>query len=141
MMLPITMPLHALRRIRELSVAAWPHEACGLLLGQPAGSGGRVLHALVMKNFHDQPARGYTIDAEDYLDAERTAQLRGQTVLGVWHSHPHGDPAPSDTDRELACHGWSYLIAGVTNEGLQALKCWRLRDGEFTEQPLVWTRP
>lgn len=136
MVLPMRLPAPALRHIRELAVAAWPNEACGLLVGLPVGDGGRVVRALSMRNFHDDPARGYTIDPEHYLYAEREARLRGQTILGVWHSHPHGDAAPSPTDRELACHGWSYLIAGVTNGRLQALKCWRLQEEEFVEQPI-----
>ncbi|MDZ7788438.1 MAG: M67 family metallopeptidase [Halofilum sp. (in: g-proteobacteria)] len=125
------------RRIRELSLAAWPLEACGLLEG-PDVDGPRTVVAIhPMPNVDPAPDRRYTIDPEDWLRLEHAARRRGQTIIGVWHSHPHGDPAPSPTDRELAWPGWSYLIAGVTNTGMRDLRCWQIDERGCHEQPIV----
>lgn len=131
------LPPPALRRVRELGEAAWPREACGLLEGLAPGRSARVTRALACANVHEDPARRYRIDPEVYLHAEHAARARGRTITGVWHSHPHGDAAPSATDLAEAWPGWSYLIAGVTNGAMTSLRCWRLLDGRFVEQRLV----
>ena len=78
-----------------------------------------------------------SVDPEEFLRAEHAAQGRGRTIVGVWHSHPRGEPVPSATDRAEAWPDWSYLIAGVTNGALTDLRCWRLADDHFREQPIV----
>lgn len=129
------------RRIRELSEAAWPLEACGLLEG-PGDAGPIVVTAVhPLPNIHPEPRRRYTIDPEAWLRLEHAARRRGQTIAGVWHSHPHGDPTPSAIDRELAWPGWSYLIAGVTNTGMRDLRCWQIDERGCREQPIVTETP
>lgn len=125
------------RRIRELSEAAWPLEACGVLEG--TGMAGPTVITAVhpLPNVHPEPRRRYTIDPETWLRVEHTARRRGRTIIGVWHSHPHGDPTPSPIDRELAWPGWSYLIAGVTNTGMRDLRCWQIDDHGCHEQAIV----
>jgi len=129
------------RRIRELSLAAWPLEACGLLEGQYVDGPRTVVAIHPMPNVDPAPDRRYTIDPEAWLRLEHAARRRGQTIIGVWHSHPHGDPTPSSTDRELAWPGWSYLIAGVTNTGMRDLRCWRIDERGCHEQPIVTEIP
>lgn len=133
----LRLPPPARRRIRELAEAAWPLEACGLLEGLALDGSARVSRALACANIHEDPARRYRIDPETYLRAEHAARARGRTITGVWHSHPHGDAAPSATDLAEAWPGWSYLIAGVTNGTMTSLRCWRLVDDWFVEQHLV----
>lgn len=134
----IRLPAGALRTIRELGETAWPHEACGLLEG--IGGPGvlvRVARALPCRNVHATPSVRYTIDPEDFLRAEHEARARGLMIVGTWHSHPHGDARPSATDLAEAWPGWSYVIAGVTNARMQSLRCWRLVDERFAEQPIA----
>jgi proteasome lid subunit RPN8/RPN11 len=124
------------RRVRELSEAAWPLEACGLLEGPGAAGPTAVTAVHPLPNVHPEPRRRYTIDPEAWLRLEHAARRRGQTIMGVWHSHPHGDPTPSPIDRELAWPGWSYLVAGVTNGKMNGLRCWRVNE-DVTEQHLL----
>lgn len=138
---PLHLPPPIVRRIREVGTAAWPHEACGLLEGTADGTAIRVARLVVCANIHDDPARYFTIDPETFLYAERDASRRGRAIVGVWHSHPHGDPAPSATDRQQAWPAWSYLIAGVSDARLIALRCWNMNESEFHEQPIVAWAP
>lgn len=131
------LPALAMQRIREAAGTAWPHEACGLLEGQVAEDGVHVSQTLICANVHAEPRHRYTIDPEDFLHAEHAARDRGRSIVGTWHSHPNGAPVPSETDRNEAWPGWSYLIAGVTNGAVTALRCWCLDDGTFHEQPIV----
>lgn len=132
------LPPRAIQRLREAGRAAWPHEACGLLQGETTESAVRVARIISCANVHAEPHHRYTIDPETFLHAEHAAQARGQSIVGVWHSHPNGEPIPSATDRAEAWPNWSYLIAGVTNGAMTALRCWRLDDsGGFREQSLA----
>ena len=131
------LPPLAIQRIRDASGVAWPHEACGLLEGEVTTTAVRVARVVVCDNVHDEPAHRYTIDPEDFLYAEHAARRRDRGIVGAWHSHPNGEPVPSATDLAEAWPDWSYLIAGVTNGALTDLRCWRLADGSFREQPIV----
>ncbi len=135
------LPLRHRQRVRELSGAAWPLEACGLLEGICAPAPTVITAVHPFPNVHRDPRRRYTIDPEAWLRLEHAARRRGHTVMGVWHSHPHGDPTPSPTDREQAWPGWSYLIAGVTNTGMRDLRCWRIDERGCHEQTIVTERP
>jgi proteasome lid subunit RPN8/RPN11 len=75
---------------------AYPAEACGLLLGTPGGS--RIARALPCRNRAKEPNRTFRIEPDAYLRAEQIAATRGQVVLGFYHSHPDGEPAPSGLD-------------------------------------------
>lgn len=141
------LPPPCLRRLREQAESAWPLEACGLLEAvTEAGPGPadddavrpvRIRRLVFCRNTHADPGRRFEIDPEDFLRAEHAARARGRAIAGVWHSHPHGDAAPSATDRAAAWPGWSYLIAGVTNARMIDLRCWRLAGPAFAEQALA----
>lgn len=131
------LPPLAIRQVRAAARAAWPHEACGLLEGEITQTAVRVARVLTCTNVHTEPHHRYTIDPEAFLYAEHAAAAEGRSIVGVWHSHPNGEPVPSATDRVQAWPGWSYLIAGVTNGAVTALRCWRLDQGGFREQTLA----
>ena len=134
----LLLPPGALRRIREVAQAAWPLEACGLLEGRRDRGRVQVYAAHVLANVDDDPRHRYTIDPESWLHLEHAARAARRTIVGVWHSHPHGDATPSASDRDEAWPGWSYLIAGVTNGALSELRCWRLDDPVHEESILVF---
>jgi len=82
--------------------AAWPAEACGLLIGR----GRRLLKvARVMAAANLLADRGdhrFELDPRVRLDAEKQCRASGERVLGHWHSHPNGRAAPSATDLAMA---------------------------------------
>lgn len=122
------------RRLRELAEAAWPQEACGLIEGSVGPGPVRVAALHRLANVDAEPERGYTIDPEAFLYLEHGARDRGRAIVGVWHSHPHGEATPSPRDLAQAWPGWSYLIAGVTKGRMTDLRCWRLAGGDFAAQ-------
>ena len=78
----------------------------------------------------------YEIDPEDFLRADALSRQRGLDIVGVWHTHPDHPARPSETDRESAWPGWSYLILAVGAEGVRAMRSWRLDGGAFVEEAL-----
>jgi proteasome lid subunit RPN8/RPN11 len=92
----------ALTAMRAAAAAAYPHEACGLLLGDLSQGGGRITAVRETANIHPSPATHFDIDPQALIDAHRAARTGGAQVLGYFHSHPTGDPIPSMTDRASA---------------------------------------
>lgn len=98
----------ALTVMRAAARAAHPLEACGLLLGE----GARITQARAARNIHPQPQTHFEIDPQALIDAHRAARAGGPEVLGYFHSHPAGPPAPSATDRACAARDgrvWAIL--------------------------------
>lgn len=100
------------RLIAEAS-DAYPLEACGLLLGHE-----RVEQVRPCANVHPDPARHFAIDPQALIDAHRAARGGGLQVIGYYHSHPLGPPAPSATDRAHATgDGRVWAIVGEGRVG------------------------
>jgi proteasome lid subunit RPN8/RPN11 len=96
--LDIGITPQALTAIRAHAAAALPHEACGILLGE----GERIIAVRPAANVHPAPATHFEIDPQALIDAHRAARGGGAEVIGYYHSHPLGPPAPSATDRASA---------------------------------------
>lgn len=94
--------------IRRATVAAAPHEACGLLFGD----GDCIVEATVARNIAAEPWRRFEIDPAHLFDAHRRARAGPLALVGCWHSHPDGSPTPSRHDADgVADRSWLWLIA------------------------------
>ena len=100
----------ALEAIRREAARAYPHEACGALVGSSQAD---VSDAPALSNREAvRPATRFTIAPADYLSVEQAAEARGAQLVGFWHSHPDHAARPSDTDRE---HAWEGLLTVVVS--------------------------
>ena len=88
---------------------AAPLECCGLLIG----TRGRVTASARARNLDARPTR-FLIDPRDHFTAMRTARAAGQRVIGAYHSHVSGDPAPSETDISEATGEVEFLYVIVS---------------------------
>lgn len=89
--------------------AADPHEVCGLLLGDA----GRIQEIRPAANVAPDPARHFELDPAVLIAAHRAARAGGERIVGHYHSHPSGVPAPSATDAASAVpDGSLWLIVG-----------------------------
>lgn len=117
------MRLHLASRARATMCtaarAARPNEACGLLFGVHGDAGPHVLAASVAANVAADPRRRFEVDPAHLIAAQRAARNGGPAILGVWHSHPDGPPAPSAADRAgITDPAWIWII--VAPPGLAA---------------------
>lgn len=119
----------ALSQMRAAAAAAYPLEACGLLLGTSA----RIIEARETANVHPAPATHFEIDPQALIDAHRVARVGGPEVVGYFHSHPQGPPEPSATDRANASGDgriWA-ILAG------EDVRFWRDGERGFTALPFT----
>jgi proteasome lid subunit RPN8/RPN11 len=112
-----------------------PNEACGLLIGPLGGRGdptGVVTEARPCRNA-DASAVTYTVDPRDMLGAMRSAEARGDEIIGVWHSHTHTDAYPSPTDvRQAVDPAWMYVIVSLRDQ-IPVLRSYRIRAETISE--------
>ena len=131
------LPEAAKTQIEAWICQGYPYETCGLLLGRSDGTASRVEAARQARNLVVERARDrFELDPEDFLAADREANQLGLEIVGVWHSHPDHPARPSETDRELAWSGWSYLIVSVETGGVRDWRSWRL-DGKVFEEEVI----
>lgn len=109
-----------------------PREACGLI----AGHGTRATTIIPAVNAAPDPLHYYEIDHRALVQAMITIEHSGQSLIGIYHSHPHGDPIPSHTDIIQAAYPDAvYLIVGL-HGGQPRLNGWRIRRREVEPVPL-----
>ena len=124
------------------AVRGLPHEACGLFT---AGAGPTSDRTDVV-GFHPmtntaRSSQIYTLDGQEMLDVETTADAEGRVVVGVMHSHTHTTAYPSPTDVADASAfdpfgAWHYVIVSL-RDAVPALRSYRIIDGEIAEERVV----
>jgi proteasome lid subunit RPN8/RPN11 len=152
----MTLRLDAAARaaIAAHALAVYPNECVGLLIGEFAADGSRVLQVLPLENrwsgqvtlsasddAASQRDRFY-LDPRDYLRAERAAQAADRDVVGCYHSHPDWPAEPSERDRigaqAIAGDGFAFVIQSVSAGYAGELRNWHLVDegARFVPAPL-----
>jgi desampylase len=124
----LTVTRRALAAMRLAERMAFPREACGILLGERD----TISEFVATDNVHPSPETHFEIDPQALINAHRAARDGGPLVLGYFHSHPSGEPRPSQIDREMAPGDgrvWAIAAGGRIEfwrdepEGFSALSC------------------
>jgi proteasome lid subunit RPN8/RPN11 len=111
----LQMSLTHLAAIRGDGESAYPHEACGVLIGS-SYEGVREVQAVVKcGNDHaDSPQNRYRIAPQELIAAQKQARASGWEIVGFYHSHPDFPARWSATDlAEAHWLGCSYVITSV----------------------------
>jgi proteasome lid subunit RPN8/RPN11 len=140
-----------IQTILDESHQTYPQECCGLLLGHKIGHD-RVCHKIwpthnrwtpeIAEEFNlepideaiqHHPADRYWIDPQDLLAAQKWGREQGQTIIGIYHSHPNHPAVPSEQDRRWAWSGYVYLIISIQGDQLLDYRCWVLNENQQFE--------
>lgn len=100
--------------LNSAAVSAAPFEACGLLLGQITDQI-TVTECIITDNVTlGDKMRSFEIDPAVHLKLQRGMRNKKHDVIGVWHSHPNGEPSLSKVDKKQSVErGWLWLITAV----------------------------
>ena len=119
------------------AAAEAPNEACGILAGSLADGRATAYHPA--RNADASPFV-YTVHPDDLVRIVLGIEDAGQDLVAIFHSHIQSPAVPSPTDRRQAMYPDAfYLLASMLDPDaapMQALRAWRIRDGEATEVPL-----
>lgn len=101
--------------IRQHGEETYPHECCGVLLGQFEGETRLVTSIARCGNTRtDSPQNRYHIDPKELVRIQREGRARGEDIVGFYHSHPDHPAQWSSTDlAEAHWFGCSYVITSV----------------------------
>ena len=84
-----------------------PHlEVCGLL----GGADGRIKNYYPVENTAADQRRAFLMDPAGQLQAMRTMRERGESMAGIFHTHPDTPARPSARDREEASYVDVYYL-------------------------------
>jgi proteasome lid subunit RPN8/RPN11 len=104
-----------LDEIRRHGEDTYPHECCGVLLGE-IEDGRNLAKAIVRcgNTRDDSPHNRYHIDPRELVKIQREGRERGYDIVGFYHSHPDHPARWSQTDlTEAHWIGCSYVITSV----------------------------
>ncbi len=118
--------------LHSQAALAAPEECCGLLLGVRGEGGERIEAIRPAANLAATPRVRFEIDPMVLFAAHKAARAGGPQIVGYYHSHPTGKPAPSVTDCEHStgdCRIWAIVAEGVVAfwrdraEGFEPVRC------------------
>ena len=110
-----------------------PNECCGLLIGK----NGEIKRAVPMKNSEPAPD-AYFMDPLQQVEVFTEMEKRGESLIGIYHSHPKGPSSPSGADLQLAFHPDAvYIIISLENLDNPVLNGYMLKNGSFNEIKLI----
>src|SRR6266550_2765341 len=135
-MLKIGKPTY--EEVRRHGEETYPHECCGVLLGQMDGDSRSVTSIVRCGNTRtDSPQNRYHIDPRELIAIERQGRERGDDIVGFYHSHPDHPARWSPTDlAEAHWIGCSYVITSVQNGVAQTTNSFVLVGKDETEKRL-----
>lgn len=121
------------RQMLTFAKKALPNEACGLV----SGVGDQAMRFYPTPNAAASPTR-YYIDPQVLYETLQRIGKEGGSLVGIFHSHPHGPPTPSQTDVALAYYPQAvYLIASGLDTQQPVLRAFRIVEGRVEEEPFI----
>jgi proteasome lid subunit RPN8/RPN11 len=129
----VILPRQLVNQILHQAQVSPEIEVCGLI----AAKNDRPVRAIPIGNVSDQPQRLFAMDPASQIDAMRRMREQGETLFGIYHSHPHSPAEPTVTDLQEAGYPEAlYLIVSLNTRGVLEMRGYRLLDGKASEVQL-----
>lgn len=99
----IVSPLGVVKAIADAAEAAYPEEACGLLVGRRTSRRTLIDNATPSRNVAAQSSiNRFEVDPKVRFDLMRSLAGTSSRIVGHYHSHPDQPSDPSPTDLRMA---------------------------------------
>lgn len=133
-------------QLNALAEAAFPREACALLIGREHGDGViEIVEIVPAENIAATPNAEFELDPAAHVAVLRRLREANsvERLVGHWHSHPNGSPQPSEKDAAMVHDpGLIWAISAVAAGRVTSLRAFKprpLTDGAqrgFDEVPV-----
>ena len=125
----LRVPQSCLDQIRAAGEAAYPQEACGLLIG----AGEEISEVIAAANVSETPDRAFEVDPQTLIHWQKKLRGTDKEVVGHYHSHPDHPARPSERDRaRITEEGQVWAILTVSRAGAREIRFYRVEGGDFT---------
>lgn len=136
----LKVPQSAYASLRRHGEETYPHECCGVLLGQMNEDGTRSVTTVARagNTRTDSAHNRYNIDPKELIRIQREGRERGEDIIGFYHSHPDHPAQWSQTD--LADAHWfscSYMITSVEKGKAVLTNSFELTGSDENDKKLV----
>ncbi|NND95084.1 MAG: M67 family metallopeptidase [Flavobacteriales bacterium] len=130
---------HIADSIKAHGERTYPFECCGFLFGKDENDVRQISDIMpVENNQKENKERRFLVSPGDYLRAEKYAEIKGLSLIGIYHSHPDHPAIPSEHDRKQAMPFFSYLIVSIQKGIAAETRSWLLgSDMQFKEEQLI----
>jgi proteasome lid subunit RPN8/RPN11 len=128
-----------LEEVYNHGIRTYPDECCGIMLGLSDGETRTVRKIFPAENLNTERSRDrYELNQKDFLRADREARKLDLEIVGIYHSHPDHPSKASETDRQKAHEGYSYLIVAVHQGKYFSKNSWVLdSEQQFQEEEII----
>jgi proteasome lid subunit RPN8/RPN11 len=126
--------------LRQHGEETYPHECCGVLLGNFDDAGGKLVSRIVRcgNTRADSPHNRYHIDPKELIRVQREGRERDEDIVGFYHSHPDHPARWSATDlAEAHWFGCSYVITSVEKGAAAITNAFELTGSEEDDKKLA----
>lgn len=118
--------------IEEHARREHPVECCGLV----SGSNGLITDIHQLRNDAETPETRYFATPEELFAAMRRIRDSGQSLLGVYHSHPRTPAYPSASDVEMAFYPEAFYFI-ISLEPSVELRAFKIEDSKIEDVEIV----
>ena len=109
-----------------------PAQCCGVL----SGANGTITDIHPLRNEADKPETRYFAAPADLFAATRRMRESGESLLGIYHSHPRTPAYPSSSDVEMAFYPDAvYFI--ISLEPRVELRAFKIEDARINNVEIV----
>jgi len=126
--------------LRQHGDETYPHECCGVLLGQFGDDGLKTVSRIARcgNTRADSPHNRYHIDPKELIRIQREGRERDEDIVGFYHSHPDHPAQWSVTDlAEAHWFGCSYVITSVEKGKAALTNSFELTGSEENDKKFV----
>jgi proteasome lid subunit RPN8/RPN11 len=126
--------------LRHHGEETYPHECCGVLLGEMNDDGTRTVTSTAPcgNTRADSPQNRYNIDPRELIRIQSEGRKRGEDIVGFYHSHPDHPAQWSPTDlAEAHWFGCSYVITAVEKGKAAITNSFELAGTDESDKRLV----
>ncbi|NOT86057.1 MAG: M67 family metallopeptidase [Methylococcaceae bacterium] len=121
----LTIPRRLMQQLLHAAQETPELEACGLI----SAINNIPCICYPIKNVSKQPQTHFQLDTKQQITAFAHMRNLGETLFGIFHSHPTGPATPSKTDIQLAAYPEAlHFIISLDTKGVLELRCFKITD-------------
>ncbi|MEQ1638660.1 MAG: peptide chain release factor N(5)-glutamine methyltransferase [Methylococcales bacterium] len=126
----ITIPRKLMQQLLHAAQETPEVEVCGLISA--------INHIPTLcypiKNIATQPQARFQMDAKQQIATFTHMREQGETLFGIYHSHPAGPATPSKTDVQLTAYPEAlHFIISLDTKGVLELRCFKITNALIQE--------